>query len=97
MSTIEERVQSGMGILDINFPGWEERIDLETLDLEDCELCVLGQQYGNFTEGYLRLGLNWLNVAAESGFNAGDEVPDLDAEYEDLTEEWFTQIRGRLG
>lgn len=42
ITTIPE-VERGAAWLDENVPGWWERIDLETLDLERCDLCVSGQ------------------------------------------------------
>lgn len=42
-STIEQRVADGADFLDRYFTGWWERIDLEALNIDDCDLCVLGQ------------------------------------------------------
>lgn len=43
MSTIAERVARGAALLDEREPGWHQRIDLETLDMELPCNCVLGQ------------------------------------------------------
>lgn len=45
MMTIEERVQAGAAWLDERYPGWFQVIDLGTLDISRCDLCVLGQVY----------------------------------------------------
>lgn len=41
--TIAERVQLGSAFLDEHFTGWWERIDLNTLNIDSCDNCVLGQ------------------------------------------------------
>lgn len=41
--TIAERVALGAAFLDKHFTGWWERIDLGTLNIDDCDSCVLGQ------------------------------------------------------
>jgi hypothetical protein len=101
MSTVKDRVQNGIALLDRETSGWEGRIDLETLDLQDCGLCVLGQVFGGFAEGALRLfrGHEDMGYAGwEHGFDGvtvGDlkEVPGM---YADLTGEWAARIRDRL-
>lgn len=41
--TITERVAKGAAFLDEHFTGWWERIDLNTLNIDSCDNCVLGQ------------------------------------------------------
>lgn len=41
--SIAERVALGSAFLDRHFTGWWERIDLNILDIDSCEGCVLGQ------------------------------------------------------
>ena len=43
--TIAQRVQNGCRWLDENFPGWEERIDIHTLDLANGHQCICGQVF----------------------------------------------------
>lgn len=43
-----ERVRAGAAWLDANHPGWVERIDLASLDLSDCQQCILGQTFGDY-------------------------------------------------
>lgn len=45
------RVERGMAWLDAHVPGWLDRIDMETLDIGDCDRCVLGQLFGSFDAG----------------------------------------------
>lgn len=49
MSTIEQRVDNGIAILDKNVPDWLSKIDLNTLDLGGNSSCVLGQVVGGFS------------------------------------------------
>lgn len=53
MSTIEERVARGAAWLDDNVLGWQNRIDLDRLDMGNRYHCVLGQLYGNYMFGPL--------------------------------------------
>ncbi len=41
--------------LDVRYPGWHEKIDLDTLDLNDCELCVGGQMFPGEEGAWMRL------------------------------------------
>ena len=41
--TVRERVERGAALLDEHAPGWENVIDLKTLNLSSCEACVCGQ------------------------------------------------------
>jgi len=48
--TIPE-VKAGVMLLDKVKPGWEQRINVETLNLESAMECVLGQLYGSYADG----------------------------------------------
>lgn len=43
--TIADRVANGARWLDENFPGWEQRIDVGTLDLSEKDNCICGQVF----------------------------------------------------
>lgn len=45
IDTIEARVARGAEWLDLNYPTWWKAIDLSTLAVSSCHLCVLGQVY----------------------------------------------------
>lgn len=47
-------------------PGWEDRIDLERLDLSSPTMCVLGQLYGDVSSGCRSLQIS----LRHSGFDA---------------------------
>jgi hypothetical protein len=43
--TIETRVAQGVALLDEKLPGWDERIDLDNLELDNTCNCILGQEF----------------------------------------------------
>jgi hypothetical protein len=45
--TVEERVARGAAWLDAHFPGWEGRINLQTLALRSGEKCICGQLFAD--------------------------------------------------
>lgn len=45
MSDTATRVARGAAWLDTKYPGWFQAIDLATLKISDCHMCVLGQVY----------------------------------------------------
>lgn len=48
--SFDSRVQSGMEILDKVAPGWQEELNLPVLDLEDDQMCVLGQAWPHYAK-----------------------------------------------
>ena len=49
-------VRAGATFLDKKFPGWEKRIDPTILELSSEKSCILGQLYGDFNKGVIKLG-----------------------------------------
>jgi len=43
--TVQARVARGAALLDEKLPGWDQRIDLDRLNLGDCFTCILGQLF----------------------------------------------------
>jgi hypothetical protein len=91
-----ERVQAGAAFLDEERPDWRWEIDTATLDLSDDCGCVLGQIFGDFTDGFKALGIT-ASQAADLGFDSqlrhqdtwyDGRLRDVDHEYNNLTEEW---------
>ena len=50
-------VTRGVKLLDQEVMEWRNHIDLDDLDLDDCDICVLGQLFGDYDSGLERLGL----------------------------------------
>lgn len=65
---LRERVASGAEYLDEVYADWAATIDVDTLDLNGCDECVLGQLFGGFRDGMEQLGLT-LSVTRVLGFN----------------------------
>lgn len=59
MTDYAAKVKSGIALLDAHFGGssWKTDIDLDTLDLGSCSVCVLGQLFGNYSDGLDELGI----------------------------------------
>lgn len=107
--SIAENVASGMDLLDEEYPGWEELIDLDTLDLSsDCG-CILGQLYDDkalqaegATFSPYEYALFALEIAedeeVELGFFAPGRWtgPDCTLDWTGLRDEWVRQIKARL-
>lgn len=43
--SVRKRVENGARWLDENFPGWEDRINIDTLDLSNGQRCICGQVF----------------------------------------------------
>jgi len=87
--SIEQAVDRGAQMLyETVGPRWANGIDLETLDLGDSTLCVLGQLYGTYDKGVEELyGPNYWEDWKE-GFNVGL----LGCSADELTDEWRYRI-----
>lgn len=87
---METEARMGAAMLDEVSPGWFERIDLETLDVQRGDRCLLGQalRLYCFPEARKSIGLS-SREAFELGFNC-HFYP------EDLNDTWRTIIRERL-
>lgn len=92
-SKYSEQVQAGMAVLDKQKPGWECMIDPDTLDLDSCQLCLLGQIYGSYWDGKRHLGIA---DGAICGFSVTDSTLNLSREYKFLTKTWLRVLQVRL-
>lgn len=61
-------VKKGTAWLDENHPGWVSKIDLSTLQMSNCERCVIGQAVGQ----YWRTTAEAARVLRESGVEDED-------------------------
>jgi len=48
-----ERVARGAALLDEKIPGWFRSVDVDTLQISSCHLCVLGQLSGSTGGNYI--------------------------------------------
>ena len=68
MTAVTERVEAGAAWFDAQSTGWDERIDIPTLNLQPNERCVIGQNLG--PERCAQL-LHWVD---SPGARASNEV-----------------------
>ena len=50
-------IKNGIKLLNKKYPGWQEKIDIDTLNLKSCTECILGQLYSDFDNGRDHLGI----------------------------------------
>lgn len=84
---VKGRVMAGMAFLDEIMPGWEERVSLEWLDIEDPYFCVFGQVRGQFFYSTRSLPDD---LIISCGFDGDTQVSCAE-----LTAEWVSAILAR--
>lgn len=98
---IRERVERGIAYLDRMTPGWDQRIDLEMLDMNSCTRCVLGQLYGDYEHGLTKIGLRapyaaWMEAeSTKAAVNYGFFTRRGISRWDRLTELWRELLQAR--
>lgn len=95
----EQQINAGVEFLNEKFPGWHNEINLDRLDMMDCDRCVLGQLMKQN-----KLGTAWM---VENGLQSEEEgvvracylpslgfAPGVDGDKYKLREEWVATIEG---
>lgn len=86
----EERVARGAALLDANVLGWWDLVDTGALNLDDWQMCVLGQVFRrSYGAGLWELNV-WAENAGEYGF-----CPDTPQETRVQTALWCKVIQER--
>lgn len=95
MYDVRDAVDAGVMLLDINYPGWHREIDVEALDMQTHECCVLGQLYKRFTAGKEELGIT---NGRDYGFayHIGDVSENAYLAWKRLRQLWVDEIDMRL-
>jgi hypothetical protein len=97
MTNLETRVARGAAWLDTFDPDWVDAIDLNALDLQSCEQCVLGQRFGRYDHGVTLLASDTgridMHVRSEFGFSTWGIEKQVS--YDDLTMRWRKYITRR--
>jgi hypothetical protein len=88
----DHEIEKGAKLLAARVPGWEKKINPETLDLSDSCKCVLGQVYGNYEDGFKALDLPFLTDRAIRGFTV-DRTEH--SSYRPLTKGWLRFLEAR--
>lgn len=76
MADAKTLVGRGVALLDERYPGWEEKINLHTLEIMSCHECICGQLYGSFPAGAWKLGFGY-HDAYMYGFYRYPEGPKI--------------------
>jgi hypothetical protein len=81
MLTTASRVKNSIELLDSKAPkNWRTLVNWDSLDLSHCELCVLGQLYGNYMDGLDALHLE--DGAGKYAFiSAGRQADEMHTEW----------------
>jgi cytochrome c2 len=89
-----ERVAKGAALIDAHLGerAWRGQMNLDELDVSDCQMCVLGQLFSLYTIGRDRLGLCDRLAAAAHGFDYTDSIDTAD-EYAALAQAWRDLLR----
>jgi hypothetical protein len=92
LTKIDDRVLAGVEFLDEHVSDWARKIEVDRFNLHSCELCVLGQLYGDYFYGRdMLLGFDNQEQAVRYGFYSND----LDRDWDRLQEDWKTVISFR--
>ena len=89
---LPKNVERGAELLDREVPGWEGKIDLETLDLASPDRCVLGQAFRVNQHPAYHRGVDILRVSQSSRYGF---TPWGRQGWSNLTEAWRKLIESR--
>lgn len=97
MKSLAKRVEAGAALLDREEPGWALRINLEKLNMDLPDYCILGQALGpgllgvsGFDRGLRRFHLP---TGVSYGFNLA--TTEGDAQWDELDRLWREEILKR--
>lgn len=110
---LDARVARGAALLDKARPGWAAKISLDTLAMESCDRCILGQLCGEFKRGFKSIIADEPNIvlfrSGEYGFTLIEDEQWIEvhavrsttaaamARFEMLGDAWRRAIRSRIG
>jgi hypothetical protein len=101
VSEMAFRVSEGAKWMDRHRPGWFETLDIELLDISECDVCVLGQICGGFSEvvppdgTYSSRGYRWAAAHGFAVFFDRYRMEDTMTAYDALRENWITEVLSR--
>jgi hypothetical protein len=107
-ASVQERVAAGAAALDKINPGWESKVNPDTLNVSRADACVLGQVYGFYFEApyaltdhgpaygfYDNVSLRSLDLQYMGGEARQRLGAEVDAEYKALTAAWKDLLAAR--
>lgn len=105
IKTLSDNVDRGAAFLDRRRPDWRDKVDVSTLDMSHGSWCVLGQVFGSYSEGRVRLGINSHEAAGYGFIYHSSWGEDLDwdewlrlcdAQYAALDHFWTQKIHAEV-
>jgi hypothetical protein len=97
--TIKARVQRGAELLDRECPEWENNINTAELYMGAGSTCILGQLYGLYFTGFIKLLKGSLKDSVDNGFDLADsqnrDLASATVYFEELGEAWKEEIAQR--
>lgn len=88
MRELPKNVVEGAKLLDEVMPGWAEKINLDTLNMDLRARCILGQLFGNYSVGLQTLKIkNWQKISSSEDGAYGSGIPKM---------YWEEEIKKRL-
>lgn len=96
MSVYDSRAARGAVVLDEKVPGWDEKINLDTLNIYSINCCILSQLFGSYYPGELGFSCYKPKEIEDCGFTycGGSEDPDAEKMVE-ITAAWKRLILAR--
>lgn len=96
----KDDVYRGAALLDDLVSGWFMIVDINLLDMQSCEKCVLAQIFGEFNTGIITVkqligshsSYSYQRIAYHCGFDLPSEY---DYHFDVLTEQWRDEIKRR--
>lgn len=85
-------VAKGAALLDEKRPAWFKTIDLELLDMENFEHCIIGQVAGTFASTGFHNELNDLDLHGNQAFDYGFDMPTYQSQWAHLQDRWYQAI-----
>lgn len=88
MTNYASAVAAGISFLDSKVASgkvpsnWRDKVKLDNLDLGSCDVCVLGQLFGSYSDGQYELGLDTYD-SKSYGFNTDYDFQQLTAAWKD--------------
>lgn len=99
-------VKRGINWLDENHPNWANEIDLSSLDMSECNRCVIGQAVGDYTFTVKQAAKADYIYVSDWAIDHGFESPLVKAfrtservyyGFNELDTLWSKEVRARLG
>ncbi len=98
MRKYQKKVANGIRLLDSIFPPWKKNVDLNKLDMNDPNCCILAQAYKKpYFNALQEIGFKASRIDGRNVEHGFDLIYILDQsiskqEFQELTKEWKLQL-----